>query len=307
MQHSLEPLHNLGIVPVVTIHDAAQAVPLAEALIRGGLPCAEITFRTAAAPQAIAAIAKACPDMLVGAGTVLTPKQADDAIQAGAGFLVSPGLNPEVVRHCVEKGYPILPGTATPSEVEQARGFGLRTVKFFPAEAAGGLPMIKAMSAPYTDMKFMPTGGISPANVAKYLACPAVFACGGSWMVPVDLIRAGRFDAIEQLTREAVHTMLGLEVCGLQLPAAQGSVLGERLTAALAGGTEGTPFLQTVSENGEGCLLVSAHSVERAVRYFGAAGVAVREDTLCRNEKGMAVSVCLSQTVGSLTVKLVQK
>ena len=191
------------IVPVIQLDHVENALPLAQSLIRGGLSCAEITFRTDAAAASIAAVSSACPDMFVGAGTILTADQADAAIQAGARFLVSPGFNPKVVEHCLQKGYPILPGGCTPSEVEHALSYGLTQLKFFPAEAAGGVAMIKALSAPYTNVRFMPTGGIHPGNVRDYLACPSIFACGGSWMVPRDKINAGRFDEIEQLTAQA--------------------------------------------------------------------------------------------------------
>lgn len=197
------------IVPVIQLDRAENAPPLAQALIRGGLPCAEITFRTEAAAASIAAVSAAYPDMFVGAGTILTAGQADAAIQAGARFLVSPGFNPAVVEHCLQKGYPILPGVCTPSEVERALSYGLTRLKFFPAEAAGGVAMIRALSAPYGMVRFMPTGGINPGNVREYLACPAVFACGGSWMVPQDKINAGRFAEIEQLTAQAAALAKG--------------------------------------------------------------------------------------------------
>ena len=197
------------IVPVIQLDRAENAPPLAQALIRGGLPCAEITFRTEAAAASIAAVSAAYPDMFVGAGTILTAGQADAAIQAGARFLVSPGFNPTVVEHCLQKGYPILPGVCTPSEVERALSYGLTRLKFFPAEAAGGVAMIRALSAPYGMVRFMPTGGINPGNVREYLACPAVFACGGSWMVPQDKINAGRFAEIEQLTAQAAALATG--------------------------------------------------------------------------------------------------
>ncbi len=197
------------IVPVIQLDRAENAPPLAQALIRGGLPCAEITFRTEAAAASIAAVSAAYPDMFVGAGTILTAGQADAAIQAGARFLVSPGFNPTVVEHCLQKGYPILPGVCTPSEVERALSYGLTRLKFFPAEAAGGVAMIRALSAPYGMVRFMPTGGINPGNVREYLACPAVFACGGSWMVPQDKINAGRFAEIEQLTAQAAALAKG--------------------------------------------------------------------------------------------------
>ena len=203
MNDTLKQIGSTGIVPVVVLNKADDAEPLAQALVKGGLPCAEVTFRTDAAEESIRRIAKKFPEMFVGAGTVLTTEQADRAVGAGAKFIVSPGLNPKVVEHCLKKGYPITPGIMTPTELEMARGFGLDVVKFFPAENAGGLKMIKAMSAPYTMMKFMPTGGINATNVRDYLACNKILACGGSWMVKGDLISAGDFAEIEKLTREA--------------------------------------------------------------------------------------------------------
>ena len=203
MNDALKTLGSIGIVPVVVLNKADDAEPLAQALVKGGLPCAEVTFRTDAAEESIRLIAKNFPDMFVGAGTVLTVEQADRAFNAGAKFIVSPGLNPKVVEHCLKKGYPITPGIMTPTELEMALGFGLDVVKFFPAENAGGLKMIKAMSAPYTMMKFMPTGGINATNVRDYLASDKILACGGSWMVKGDLINAGAFDEIERLTKEA--------------------------------------------------------------------------------------------------------
>ena len=205
MNEVLNKLHELGIVPVVVIDDAKDAVPLAKALIEGGLPCAEVTFRTAAAADAIKAIADNFPDMLVGAGTVLTTEQVDKAVAAGAKFIVSPGTNPKVVKYCVEKNIPITPGTCNPSDVEQALECGVNIVKFFPAEPAGGLKYIKAIAAPYVDVKFMPTGGINANNVRDYLAYNKIWACGGSWMVKGDLIKAGDFEKIKELTAEAVQ------------------------------------------------------------------------------------------------------
>ena len=205
MNEVLNKLHEIGIVPVVVIDDAKDAIPLAKALIEGGLPCAEVTFRTAAAADAIKAIADNFPEMLVGAGTVLTTEQVDRAVAAGAKFIVSPGTNPKVVKYCVEKNIPITPGTCNPSDVEQALECGVNIVKFFPAEPAGGLKYIKAIAAPYVDVKFMPTGGINANNVRDYLAYNKIWACGGSWMVKGDLIKAGDFDKIKELTAEAVQ------------------------------------------------------------------------------------------------------
>ena len=192
-----------GIVPVVVLNDAKDAEPLAKALCEGGLKCAEVTFRTAAAEESIKIMAEKFPDMLVGAGTVLTTEQVDRAVAAGAKFIVSPGLNPKVVKYCVEKGIPVCPGTCTPSEMEQAMDLGLDVVKFFPAEPSGGVKFIKAVAAPYTMLKFMPTGGVNATNVRDYLAYDKILCCGGSWMVKGSLIEAGEFDKIVEMTKEA--------------------------------------------------------------------------------------------------------
>ena len=205
MNDTLVQIGKTGIVPVVVLNNASDAEPLAEALINGGLPCAEVTFRTEAAEDSIKLMSKKFPEMFVGAGTVLTTEQVDRAIGAGAKFIVSPGFNPKVVEYCLKNNYPITPGIMTPTELEMALGFGLDVVKFFPAENAGGLKMIKAMSAPYTMMKFMPTGGINATNVGDYLACDKILACGGSWMVKGDLIKGGNFAEIEKLTAEAAE------------------------------------------------------------------------------------------------------
>ena len=198
-----ERFHELGVVPVVVLEDEKAAVPLAKALVQGGLPCAEVTFRTEAAAESIRLMSEAYPDMLVGAGTVLTTEQVDLAVKSGAKFIVSPGFDPEVVDYCLEKNIPVLPGCITPSEVAQAVKRGLKVVKFFPAEQAGGIAMIKAMAAPYYNVKFMPTGGISPKNLKDYLSCDKILCCGGSWMVKGDMIKNGEFDKIQMLVKEA--------------------------------------------------------------------------------------------------------
>ena len=198
-------IEETGIVPVVVLDHVEEAAPLAKALCDGGLPCAEVTFRTDAAEEAIRVMTEQFPQMLVGAGTVLTTDQVNRAVAAGAKFIVSPGLNPTVVDYCVKRGIPVIPGCSTPSDVEVAMEFGLKVVKFFPAEPAGGLNYIKAISAPYSNIKFMPTGGINPQNVSSYLSYPAILACGGSWMVKKSLVQEGKFDEIEKLVREAVE------------------------------------------------------------------------------------------------------
>jgi len=196
-------LAQLRVIPVIILDNAADAQPLAEALLAGGLPCAEVTFRTAAALEAISIMAKV-PGLLVGAGTVLKPEQAQAAADAGAQFIVTPGFNPRVVSYCVDHGIPITPGVSNPTIIEMALEHGLNVVKFFPAEASGGLPYLKAIAAPYGMMRFIPTGGIEPGNLRDYLAFPKVVACGGSWMVKPELLKARDWSIVTALAAEAV-------------------------------------------------------------------------------------------------------
>jgi len=201
----LKLIEEIGVVPVITISDADKAVALARALLAGGTPCAEVTFRTAEGEESMRRIAAEVPEILLGAGTVLSIAQADKAIMAGAKFIVSPGLNPKVARHCLDKGVAITPGCLTPSDMEAALDLGLDVVKFFPAEQAGGLEYIKAVAAPYTGLRFIPTGGINPVNLRKYAAFKRILACGGSWMVKKELIDAGNFEEITRLCQDAVQ------------------------------------------------------------------------------------------------------
>lgn len=203
MNDVIKKLGEYGIVPVVVLNDAKNAGELAKVLCEGGLACAEVTFRTEAAEESIRIMAKEYPDMLVGAGTVLSVEQVKRAVGAGAKFIVSPGLNPAVVQYCIDNSIPVCPGTCTPSEMEQAMSMGLDTVKFFPAEPSGGVKFIKAVAAPYTNLKFMPTGGVNASNVRDYLAYDRILCCGGSWMVKGSLIDGGDFDKIRELTKEA--------------------------------------------------------------------------------------------------------
>ncbi|CDU00534.1 KHG/KDPG aldolase (Includes: 4-hydroxy-2-oxoglutarate aldolase; 2-dehydro-3-deoxy-phosphogluconate aldolase) [Vibrio coralliirubri] len=193
-------LRDIRIVPVIAINDVAQAVPLAKVLVENGLPCAEVTFRTEAAAESIRLMREAYPELLIGAGTVLTTEQVDTAIDAGVDFIVSPGLNPTTVKYCQQRGVTIVPGVNNPSLVEQAMEMGLKTLKFFPAEPSGGVAMLKALTAVYP-VNFMPTGGVSPANVESYLALKSVVACGGTWMVPTDKMDKGDWDGIAELVR----------------------------------------------------------------------------------------------------------
>ena len=198
-----EQLANLKVIPVIAINKAEDAIPLGRTLVENGMPCAEITFRTECAAEAIRAMRAEFPEMLIGAGTILTNEQVDQAIEAGVDFIVSPGFNPRTVQYCLDKGVAIVPGVNNPSLVEQAMEMGLRTLKFFPAEPSGGVGMLKALTAVYP-VKFMPTGGVSLGNVDEYLSIPSVMACGGTWMVPTKLIDEGKWDELGTLVRDAV-------------------------------------------------------------------------------------------------------
>lgn len=204
MENIMVQIEKTGVIPVVVINDVEDAEPLAQALCEGGLPCAEVTFRTAAAEESIRKMTDIYPNMLIGAGTVLTTEQVDRAVVAGAKFIVSPGFDPEVVDYCILKQIPVFPGCITPSEVAQAVKRGLKVVKFFPAAQFGGVSTIQALAAPYVGLKFMPTGGVNAKNLADYLQCKSIIACGGSWMVKSDLIKAGEFEKIKYMTKEAV-------------------------------------------------------------------------------------------------------
>ena len=315
----IRKIASLGIVPVIKLNDPERAVPLCRALARGGLPVAEITFRTAAAEESIRRVTRELPDMLVGAGTVLTARQADAAMAAGAGFIVTPGFNPEVVGHCVEKGYPIFPGCPTTSDIEQAIRFGLRVVKFFPAEAMGGLNTIKALSAPYGDMLFMPTGGVNEDNLNSYLSFPRIIACGGSWMAKSDLIENGEFDKIEELTRSAVRKMLGFELAhvGLNCPDAEEAARVARRFSVLFGWPlrpgdssdyAGT-YVEAMKAPGRGLnghIGVRCNSVLRARAYLEGQGFTFDESSL-RPKTGDPRVIYLTEQICGFAVHLLQR
>lgn len=202
-----EQLEELAIIPVVVLDRIEDAAPLAHALVEGGMPSAEVTFRTAVAADAIRAMREAEPAMCVGAGTVLSVEQADAAIDAGAAFIVSPGFDEDVVRHCIERNVPVLPAAVTPTEIIAAKKCGLNVTKFFPAAQYGGLDTINALAAPFVGHRFMPTGGVSAANVAEFIANPHVIACGGTWMVKPALFADGDFSRVTELAREAMASV----------------------------------------------------------------------------------------------------
>ena len=207
MNSVLERVYEIGIIPVIAFNSVDEAIPLCKALMDGGLPAAEVTFRTACAAECIAAMAEAEPEMCVGAGTVLTVEQVEQARAAGAKFIVSPGYNEDVVKHCIDIDLPVLPGTVTPSEVTAAENLGLKVTKFFPAAQYGGLNTIKALAAPFVGHRFMPTGGVNTANVEEYLSSSAIIACGGTWMVKPALFADGDFSKVEQIAREAMDVV----------------------------------------------------------------------------------------------------
>lgn len=318
MNDVLKAIGDYGIVPVIKIDDVKNALPLAHALSDGGLPVAEVTFRTDAAEESIKAISNELPEMLVGAGTVLTTEQVDRAVNAGAKFIVSPGLNPKVVEYCVKKNIPVTPGCANPSDVEQAIELGLDVVKFFPAEAAGGIKMIKAMSAPYTKMKFMPTGGINAGNLNDYLSFGKILACGGSWMVSDKLINAQKFDEITALTKEAVHTMLGFKLkhIGINEDAEAKAQKDAKTLCTLFGFQEdlksasvfaGSSFeLMFQKGNGtNGHIAIGTNSVPRAYSYLKRIGVEFDEDSKKFDENGNLKFVYLKDEIGGFAFHLV--
>lgn len=320
MNPIIEEISKIGIVPVIALDDTKDAKPLAEALIKGGINCAEVTFRTDAAEESIRIMAQEFPEMLVGAGTVLTTEQVDRAVNAGAKFIVSPGLNPTTVAYCVEKNIPILPGTANPSDVEMALSFGLEVVKFFPAEAAGGINMIKAMSAPYGKVKFMPTGGITADNLKEYLDFNKIIACGGSWMVKKELVVAGEFNKIEELTRQAVTKMLGFEVRHVGINCANEDEAENTATAFenMFGMTKkvgnssifaglGVEVMKKPYKGAHGHIAIATNYIERAMYYLEKQGVAFDEDTIITNAKGALSVIYLKDEFGGFAVHLVQK
>ncbi len=316
MNAIIEEISKIGIVPVIALDDAKDAEPLAKALCDGGLPCAEITFRTAAAEESIRIMAEKFPEMLIGAGTVLTTEQVDRAVDAGAKFIVSPGLNPKIVTYCKSRNIPVVPGCVNPSDIEQAIELGLDVVKFFPAEAAGGLKMIKAMSAPYTSVKFMPTGGINVNNLIDYLNFNKIVACGGSWMVSKDMIEAGQFDKITALTIEAVTKMLGFELKHIGISeAAESDVTSlNRMFGITKSTGENSVFdssviklVKTPCLGKNGYITIGTNYIDRAVYHMEKCGVEFDYETEKRDIKDNLKAIYLKGELNGFAVHLVQK
>ena len=315
----LEKLSLAGLVPVIAINDADDAVPLCKALADGGLPVAEITFRTAAAEESIRRVHEALPNVLLCAGTVLTTDQVDRAVNAGAAAIVSPGLNPTVVKYCIDKGIPVCPGTGNPSDIEVAISLGLDTVKFFPAEPLGGLKLLKAMAAPYTTMKFMPTGGINENNMLDYLAFARILCCGGTFMCPKDAIKNKEWDKITALTRDAVNKMLGFEIrhIGINTESAEESMAECKKLAALMGmpikegnssnfvGT-GVEINKYMGRGKHGHIAIGTNSVKRAKWHLEQRGYKFIEDSAVV-KNGKLIAIYLEDEVAGFAVHLVQK
>ena len=317
MNEIIKEIGKIGIVPVVKLDNAKDALPLAKALINGGLPCAEVTFRTDAAEEAISQISKAYPEMLVGAGTVLTTDQVDRAMAAGAKFIVTPGFNAKIVKYCVDRNIPITPGCPTSSDIEAAIELGLDVVKFFPAENLGGIKMIKALAAPYVGVKFMPTGGINAGNINNYLDCDKIVACGGSWMVKDTLINEGRFDEIERLTKEAVASMLGFKLahvavnCGDEKPA---KAVADMFTKAFNFSQREIPVSYFCTDEIEvmknsdrgtmGHIAIKTNYVDKAVAYLERQGIELDYDSARYDEKGKMNFIYLKEEFGGFAVHL---
>lgn len=315
----LNKLSAAGVVPVVVIENAKDAVPTAEAMLRGGIDVMEITFRTAAAPDAIRAVSENCPKMLVGAGTVITLEQCKQAVDCGASFIVSPGFNREVVAWCVEHDIAVTPGCVTPTEIMEAMELGLKVLKFFPANVYGGLGAMKALSGPFGGIKFIPTGGVNAQNLAEYISAPFIHAVGGSWVCPKADISAGHFEKITQLCREARKAVLGFEVAhiGVNCPNAESSLsLCGSFSEAFGFETKlgnssnfSTSAIEIMKSNylGEkGHIAIRTNRMEAAICELAAKGFQIDPDT-AKYKGDRMIAVYLRQEFGGFAVHLLQK
>ena len=319
MNKILEKIGELGIVPVVKIEKAKDALPLGRALIDGDLPIAEITFRTSAAEESIKILTKELPKLLVGAGTVLTVEQVKEAVSAGAKFIVSPGFNPRVVDYCIKNSIPVTPGINNPTQIEMALEREIELVKFFPAEASGGLPLLEAMSAPYSGIKFIPTGGINLSNLCSYLSHNKVYACGGSWMVNSKLISSGNFDEITRLTKEAVSTMLGFEFAHLGINEENKDKafdsanlfshlfcfpIKEGASSIFAG--SGFEVIKKRFLGKHGHIAIATNDIRRAITYLKMKDISILPET-AKEKDGKLKAIYLDQEVSGFAIHLMQK
>lgn len=319
MNEILKKIYEIGIVPVVIINDAKDAVPLANALERGGILTAEVTFRTPAAKEAIKKMSKEAPNILVGAGTITSIKMVDEAIEAGAKYIVSPGLNPKVVAYCLEKNIPIIPGVFSPTEIELAMDLGLKTLKFFPSELMGGVNMLKALSSVYREIKFIPTGGISEDNLNSYLNLPNVLACGGSFMCPPALIDKNDFRQIQMLCEKAVLKMHDFSLLHVGLNSNDAKEAEDNVhkfanmfslpvieypNSFFAGNfieVVKMPFLGKF-----GHIAISTNNIDRAIVYFESKGYRFKDDGIANDEEG-TVAIYFEEEIGGFAIHLRRK
>ena len=319
MNPILEQISNIGLVPVIKIDDAEKAVPLVRALKKGGIPVAEVTFRTACAAEAIRKIADAEPDVLVGAGTVISVEQAKAAVEAGAKYIISPGFDAEVVKWCIDNNIPITPGCSDASDVSVAAKMGLEVVKFFPAEAAGGLKVLKALSGPFPNMKFIPTGGIGPDNLGSYLAFKKIIACGGSWMVPGDMLDNDDWDGITALAKEAILKMLDIKLrhIGINSASEEEAVCTAERFSAMTGGAvkdgnkslfAGTEFevMKFMGMGKCGHIALSVTDVDRAVTFFKSQGFEFDDASATYSDDGKRKFIYFKDEVGGFAIHLVK-
>ena len=320
MNPVVQRVYEIGIIPVIAFNSVDEALPLCKALMAGGLPAAEVTFRTACAEDCIKKIHDELPDMLLGAGTVLTTDQADRAMAAGASFIVSPGFDPNVTKHVIDKGGIMMPGTCSPGEMQQAMNLGCEAIKFFPAEANGGVAMLKNIGGALKTAKWMCTGGINAKNVNDYLAYPQIFAVGGTWMCKSDKIKAGAWDEITAMCREAVDTMLGLELAHIGINSADeaeaaktAETLGLLLNMAVKPGNSsifvGKKEFEIMKKPGRGThghIAIGTNNVDRAIYHLGRRGVKFDMDSkVVKN--GKTTAIYMADEIAGFAIHLVQK
>ncbi|MCI6247671.1 bifunctional 4-hydroxy-2-oxoglutarate aldolase/2-dehydro-3-deoxy-phosphogluconate aldolase [bacterium] len=320
MNPVLERVYEIGIIPVIAFNSVDEAIPLCKALMDGGLPAAEVTFRTACAEECIRKIHQELPDMLLGAGTVLTTEQADRAMDAGASFIVAPGFDPIVTQHVIDKGGIMMPGTATSGEMQQAMNMGCEAIKFFPAEANGGVDKLKNIGAALKTAKWMCTGGVNAKNVNNYLAYPQIIAVGGTWMCKSDKIKAGAWDEITAMSKEAVDVMLGLELGHIGINCADDAeamktaeTLGSLLSMAVKPGNSsifvGNKEFEIMKKPGRGThghIAIKCNNIDRAVYHLSRRGVKFDMDSMViKNDKHIAIY--LADEVAGFAIHLVQK
>ncbi len=314
MNNLFKKISSIGIIPVITLDDISDAAPLAQALCKGGLPIAEVTYRTPCAHDAMIAMKKNCPEIIIGAGTILTKEQVDSALNAGAEFIVSPGLNPEIVKYCQSKKIPIIPGCSNASDIEIALSLGLDTEKNFPAEPLGGLSMIKALSAPYTQMNFIPTGGINANNINEYLRFDKIIACGGTWMIDKAALKNKDFSKIEVLTREAVNTMLNIQIKEVRINSSnQDDPFSQQLEKEVKGYHKDffeSHFIKVVNEESslitQGSILMGVNSVQLAKYYFEAVGYTFDDSTIDIDQNGHIKSIYFKKNICGFSIQLIK-